>query len=139
MGYLQDLEGRALDNGDFRRVVYTARYSQLVLMSLAPEEDLGEEVHPRDQFFSVKAGQGVAVLDGLRTRVEAGFAVIVPAGVPHNIINTGTEPLKLYTLYSPPNHREGVVHRTRADADAARDDELELRLDQLVSAPIRVA
>jgi mannose-6-phosphate isomerase-like protein (cupin superfamily) len=87
-------------------------------MALKPGEDIGMEVHKLDQFFRVEEGNGVALLDGVRTEIRAGFAVLVPAGTNHNIINTGTDSLKLYTLYAPPNHRDGVVHQTRADADA---------------------
>jgi mannose-6-phosphate isomerase-like protein (cupin superfamily) len=76
------------------------------------------EVHKLDQFFRVEEGSGEAVLDGVRTKIQAGFAVLVPAGAKHNIVNTGSAPLKLYTLYSPPNHRDGVVHHTRAEAEA---------------------
>ncbi|MBK7615440.1 MAG: cupin domain-containing protein [Burkholderiales bacterium] len=117
-GYVQDIEAIATRNDDFRRVLYTARACQLVVMALKPQEDIGAEVHTLDQFFRVEAGRGDLVLDGVRTAIQAGFAVVVPAGARHNIINTGTEPLKLYTLYAPPNHRDGVVHHTRADADA---------------------
>lgn len=117
-GYVQDIESITTDNDDFRRVLYTARNCQLVVMALKPQEDIGAEVHKLDQFFRVEAGSGEAVLDGVRTAIQAGYAVIVPAGARHNIINTGSEPLKLYTLYAPPNHRDGVVHATRADAEA---------------------
>jgi mannose-6-phosphate isomerase-like protein (cupin superfamily) len=117
-GYVQDIESIATVNKDFRRVLYTARHCQLVVMSLEPREDIGAEVHMLDQFFRVEAGQGEAELDGVRTAIRAGFAVIVPAGARHNIINTGAEPLRLCTLYAPPNHRDGVVHPTRADAQA---------------------
>ena len=117
-GYVQDIESIATGNNDFRRVLYTARNCQLVVMSLKPQEDIGAEVHKLDQFFRVEAGRGEAELDGVRTAIQAGDAVIVPAGARHNIINTGPEPLKLYTLYAPPNHRDGVVHHTRADAEA---------------------
>ncbi|MFM2447553.1 MAG: hypothetical protein RIS44_3 [Pseudomonadota bacterium] len=117
-GYAQDIESIATGSNDFRRVLYTARNCQLVVMSLKPQEDIGAEVHQLDQFFRVEAGHGVAEIDGVRTVIRAGFAVIVPAGARHNIINTGSEPLKLYTLYAPPNHRDGVVHTTRADAQA---------------------
>ena len=117
-GYVQDIESIATDNDDFRRVLYTARNCQLVVMALKPQEEIGAEVHKLDQFFRVEAGSGEAVLDGVRTAIQAGYAVIVPAGARHNIINTGSEPLKLYTLYAPPNHRDGVVHATRADAEA---------------------
>lgn len=117
-GFIQDIESLAIKNDDFRQVIYTAKYSQLVLMALKPKEDIGAEVHKLDQFFRVEEGSGEAVLDGVRTPIRAGFAVVVPAGTNHNIINTGSVPMKLYTLYSPPNHRDGVVHHTRADAVA---------------------
>jgi len=120
-GFVQDIEARAVENDDFRRVLYTAKHCQLVLMALKPGEEIGAEVHKLDQFFRVEEGAGEAVLDGVRTKIRAGFAVLVPAGANHNIINTGTVPLKLYTLYAPANHRDGVVHRTHGDAEA--DDE----------------
>jgi mannose-6-phosphate isomerase-like protein (cupin superfamily) len=117
-GFLQDIESLALKNIEFRRVLYTAKHCQLVVMSLKPKEEIGAEVHTLDQFFRVEEGSGEAVLDDVRTAIRAGFAVVVPAGTSHNIINTGSVPLKLYTLYAPPNHRDGVVHHTRGDADA---------------------
>jgi len=117
-GFVKDIESLAVNNDDFRQVLYTAKNCQLVLMALKPREEIGAEVHKLDQFFRVEEGSGEAVLDGVRTAIHAGFAVLVPAGANHNIINTGVTPLKLYTLYSPPNHRDGVVHRTRADAEA---------------------
>jgi mannose-6-phosphate isomerase-like protein (cupin superfamily) len=120
-GFIKDIESLAVKNEDFRRVLYTAKHCQLVLMALKPKEEIGAEVHTLDQFFRVEEGSGVAVLDGVRTEIRAGFAVVVPAGANHNIINTGNTPLKLYTLYSPPNHRDGVVHHTREQAEA--DDE----------------
>jgi mannose-6-phosphate isomerase-like protein (cupin superfamily) len=120
-GFVQNIEEIAVKNEYFRQVLYTARNCQLVIMALKPREEIGMEVHKLDQFFRVEAGTGEAVLDGVRTVISAGFAVIVPAGTQHNIINTGSVPLKLYTLYAPPNHRDGVVHRTRAEAEA--DDE----------------
>lgn len=117
-GYVQNIEGIATSNEDFRRVLYTARNCQLVVMALKPREEIGAEVHKLDQFFRVEQGRGEAVLDGVRTAIEAGSAVVVPAGARHNIINTGAESLKLYTIYAPPNHRDGVIHHTRADAEA---------------------
>jgi len=117
-GYVQDIESLAIKNDDFRQVLYTAKHCQLVLMALKPKEEIGAEVHKLDQFFRVEAGSGDVVLDGVRSPIRAGFAVVVPAGMNHNIINTGSVPLKLYTIYSPPNHRDGVVHHTRADANA---------------------
>ena len=117
-GFIQNIEKIAEKNQDFRQVLYTAKNCQLVVMSLKAKEEIGMEVHKLDQFFRVEEGNGEAVLDGVRTAISAGFAVLVPAGTNHNIINTGEGPLKLYTLYAPPNHRDGVVHRTRADAEA---------------------
>jgi len=117
-GFVQDIEMLAISNDDFRRVLYTAKHSQLVLMALAPGEEIGAEVHQLDQFFRVEEGTGVVVMDGSRMPVKAGFAIVVPMGANHNIINTGTTSLKLYTVYSPPNHRDRVVHHTRADAEA---------------------
>jgi mannose-6-phosphate isomerase-like protein (cupin superfamily) len=102
-------------------VLYTAKNCQLVVMALKPKEEIGMEVHKLDQFFRVEEGTGEAILDGVHTTIKAGFAVLVPAGANHNIINTGSVTLKLYTLYSPPNHRDGVVHHTRAEAE--EDDE----------------
>ena len=117
-GFVKDIESLAVRNTDFRQVLYTAKHCQLVVMALKPKEEIGSEVHKLDQFFRVEEGSGEAVLDGVRTAIRAGFAIVVPAGATHNIINTGNTPLKLYTLYSPPNHRDGVVHHTRADAEA---------------------
>jgi mannose-6-phosphate isomerase-like protein (cupin superfamily) len=120
-GFVQDIESLAVKNEDFRRVLYTAKHCQLVIMALKPKEEIGAEVHQLDQFFRVEEGTGEVVLDGVRTVIRAGFALVVPAGANHNIINTGSVPMKLYTVYAPPNHRDGVSHRTRADAEA--DDE----------------
>ncbi len=117
-GFIENIESMAVKNEDFRRVLYTAKNCQLVVMALKPQEEIGAEVHTLDQFFRVEEGTGEAILDGVKTAIEAGFAIIVPAGAHHNIINTGTGPLKLYTLYAPPNHRDGVVHHTRKDAEA---------------------
>ena len=117
-GFVQNIEDLTVDNEDFRRVLYTATNCQLVVMALKPGEEIGMEVHKLDQFFRVEEGVGAAVLNGDRTEIRAGFAVLVPAGTNHNIVNTGTMPLKLYTLYAPPNHRDGVVHHTRDDAEA---------------------
>jgi mannose-6-phosphate isomerase-like protein (cupin superfamily) len=117
-GFVKDIERLAISNAEFRQVLYTAKHSQLVLMSLAPKQDIGAELHKLDQFFRVEEGYGEAVLDGVTTAISSGFAVLVPAGTKHNIINTGNLAMKLYTLYSPPNHRDGVVHHTREDAEA---------------------
>lgn len=120
-GFVQDIEKIAVSNEAFRRVLYTARNCQLVVMSLNPGEAIGAEVHGLDQFFRVEEGSGEAVLNGVRTAISDGFAVLVPAGMNHNIINTGKDAMKLYTLYAPPNHRDGIVHPTWADAES--DDE----------------
>jgi len=118
IGYVKDIESSAQKNEDFRRVVYTAKHCQLVLMSLRPEEEIGAEVHQLDQFFRVEEGTGEAVLDSVRTAIQPGFAILIPAGTNHNIINTGSVAMKLYSIYAPPNHRVGVVHHTRAEAEA---------------------
>ena len=120
-GYVQDIENMADRNNKFRQVLYTTKNCQLVIMSLRPQEDIGAEIHKVDQFFRVEEGSGEAVLNGVRTAIQAGFAIIVPAGTNHNIINTGSELLKLYTIYAPPNHRDGVVHETRADAEGDKE------------------
>ncbi|MCB0103999.1 MAG: cupin domain-containing protein [Anaerolineales bacterium] len=120
-GFIQNIEDVVNKNVEFRRVLYTARNIQLVVMSLSPKEEIGMELHELDQFFRVEEGTGEALLEGVRTEISAGFVVLVPAGTKHNIINTGKIPLKLYTLYAPPDHRDGVVHHTRAEAE--KDDE----------------
>ncbi|MFN9422270.1 cupin domain-containing protein [Gemmatimonas sp.] len=117
-GFVRNIETTAVMNEEFRRVLYTATHCQLVVMALKPTEEIGTEVHTLDQFFRVEQGTGEAMIDGVRSAIQAGFAVIVPAGAKHNIINTGSVPLKLYTIYAPPNHRDGVMHHTRADAEA---------------------
>jgi mannose-6-phosphate isomerase-like protein (cupin superfamily) len=121
-GFVRDIEDLTEHNADFRRVLYTGHNLQLVLMSIAPGDEIGEEVHPdRDQFFRIEKGLGEVTIDGLRTRVEADVAIVVPAGARHNVKNTGKEPLKLYTLYGPPEHKDGTVHATRAEALAAKE------------------
>ena len=119
-GFATDIERVTLENDNFRQVLYTAKNCQLVVMSLKPGEDIGEEVHTLDQFFRCEQGEGKAVLDGTEYTIENGTAVIVPAGARHNIINGMGEAMKLYTLYAPPNHRDGVVHVTK---EAAEKDE----------------
>ena len=109
-GYVQNIEKAAERNTTFRTVLYTAKNCQLVVMSLKPGEDIGAEVHKLDQFFRIEDGEGKAMLDGIEHRIKPGFAILVPAGTHHNIINGSSGPMKLYTLYAPPNHRDGVVH-----------------------------
>jgi len=118
-GYHADIDEATIANNDFRRVVYTGKHLQLVLMSLAPGEEIGEETHEdRDQFFRFEEGEGVVVIDGKDNPVKDDFAVIVPAGACHNVKNTGEEPLQFYTLYGPPEHKDGTVHATKEQADA---------------------
>jgi mannose-6-phosphate isomerase-like protein (cupin superfamily) len=116
-GFVQNIEDISNRNKEFRKVLYTAENIQLVVMSLNPKEEIGLEVHELDQFFRVEEGTGEALLEEVCTNISAGFAVLVPAGTKHNIMNTGNVPLKLYTLYAPPNHRDGVVHHTRDEAE----------------------
>jgi mannose-6-phosphate isomerase-like protein (cupin superfamily) len=119
MGYVTNIEKETLDNENFRKVLYTAKSSQLVVMSLKPKEDIGAEVHNLDQFIRVEKGNGKAVLNGEEYEIADGSAVVIPAGTEHNIINTSeTEEMKLYTIYSPPNHKDGTIHPTKADAMA---------------------
>ena len=120
-GYVTNIERATLTNEDFRRVLFTGPNTQLVLMMLRPGEEIGLETHAgHDQFIRVEAGKGVAVLNGSRHQLSNGSAVVIPAGVEHNIVNTATdEPLRLYTLYSPPEHADGTVHHTKRDAAAA--------------------
>ncbi len=117
-GYVTNIEEESLANENFRKVLYTAKNSQLVLMSLLPGEDIGAEVHHLDQFIRIEHGEGKAILDGVEHALVDGFAIVVPAGAMHNIINTSAnKPMKLYTVYAPPNHRDGVVHTTKAVAE----------------------
>ncbi|HEU5248400.1 MAG TPA: cupin domain-containing protein [Thermoanaerobaculia bacterium] len=121
-GFVNDIEDMTEQNSDFRRVLYTGKQLQLVLMAIEPGEDIGEEVHPdRDQFFRIEDGKGEVWIDGMGTKIESDSAVLVPAGARHNIRNTGREPLKLYTLYAPPEHADGTVHATKADAMASKE------------------
>lgn len=118
-GYCDDIEMRTIENEDFRRVLYTGEHLQLVLMTLQPGEEIGEEVHPDgDQFFRVEEGSGAIDIDGRENRVEDDFAVVVPAGARHNVRNNGSSPLRFYTIYGPPEHRDGVVQATKAEAEA---------------------
>jgi mannose-6-phosphate isomerase-like protein (cupin superfamily) len=118
-GYVTNIEEATVQNRDFRRVLYTGKNSQLVLMNLRPKEEIGDETHTLDQFIRVEAGDGVAILDGVKHQISDGSAVVIPAGTKHNVVNeSATAELKLYTLYSPPEHRDGTIHKTKADAMA---------------------
>ena len=119
-GFVQNIHARTEQNSDFRRVVYTGLHLQLVLMSLPPGGEIGEEVHEdTDQFFRVEQGQGTVTIDGHETRIDPDSAIVVPAGARHNVKNTGNGPLTLYTIYAPPHHADGTVHATKADAEAS--------------------
>jgi len=122
-GYVVSIEKETTKNADFRRVLYTGKHSQLVLMSLKPGEEIGEETHDDiDQFFRFEEGEGKVVIDKVEHRVKDGTAVIVPAGALHNVVNTSkTASLKLYTIYSPPEHQDGVVRHTKKEAMASEE------------------
>ena len=121
-GFVTNIEQETLENEDFRRVLYTAKNSQLVLMSIPANDDIGEEVHDVDQFIRIEEGEGQSVLDGVERELSDGSVIVIPAGVRHNIRNTSTsDALKLYSLYAPPHHKDAVVHKTKADA--SKDEE----------------
>ena len=115
-GYVINIEKATMENDNFRKVLNTAQNSQLVVMSLLPGEEIGMEVHDLDQFIRFEAGRGKVILDGKEHEVEDDWAVVIPAGVEHNVINTsGSEKMKLYSIYSPPEHPDGTIHPTKAD------------------------
>lgn len=121
-GFAADIEKLTKDNNNFRQVLYTGQNIQLVLMALKPGEEIGAEVHDdRDQFFRFETGYGEVQIDGVTIPVKSDDGVIVPAGARHNVINTGNEPLRLYTIYGPPEHLEGTVHTTKAEADISHE------------------
>jgi mannose-6-phosphate isomerase-like protein (cupin superfamily) len=123
-GFNENIEQETLANNNFRKVLYTGKNSQLVLMSLKPKEEIGMEVHQdNDQFFRFEQGNGKCIIDGNEYQVSDGSAIIVPAGAKHNVINTSKDTeLKMYTIYSPPHHRDGVVHKTKAEAEAGSEE-----------------
>ena len=122
-GFVTNIEQASLENEYFRKVLYTDERVQLVVMSLKPSEEIGAEVHQLDQFIRVEAGEGSAILDGITHEIKDGSAIVVPKGTLHNIINTSREEsMKLYTVYAPPNHKDGTVHKTKADAEADEDE-----------------
>jgi len=124
-GYVTNIEKLSIENENFRKVLYTEKNIQLVIMSLAAGEDIGEEVHDVDQFLRVEQGIGTAILNDISHEILDGSVIIVPAGVKHNLINTGSVPMKLYSLYMPPHHKDGVVHATKAIAEADTTDEFD--------------
>ena len=118
-GYITNIEERAIANDYFREVLYTDKHLQLVVMSLKPNEDIGEEVHQLDQFIRIEKGEGKAVLNGIEHAIKDGSVIVIPEGTRHNIINTSpTLAMKLYTLYAPPDHKDGLIHKIKADAIA---------------------
>ncbi len=123
-GYRTEIEQKTLNNGDFRRVLYTGEKLQLVLMTLKPGEEIGQEIHgDKDQFFRFESGRGEVLINDRSNPVEDGIAVIVPAGAKHNVRNTGEEPLTFYTLYAGPDHKDGTVHRTKDEAEENHDED----------------
>ena len=124
-GYISNIEKETVDNGSFRKVLYTGKHSQLVVMSLQPNEDIGEEVHEVDQFLRIEHGRGKAILDGVSYDIEDDFAIVVPAGAKHNVINQGSDAMKLYTIYSPPEHLKDTIHHTKEDAMADTKDKFD--------------
>ena len=121
-GYVVNIEKETLENENFRKVLFTAPHSQLVVMSLQPGEDIGMEVHQVDQFLRIESGTGKTILDGVESAIADGSAIDVPAGTQHNIVNTGATKMKLYTVYSPANHAPNTIHKTKADAEADEHD-----------------
>lgn len=118
-GYVTELHGETQTNDNFRKVLFTGLHSQLVAMSLLPGEEIGMEVHENDQFIYIVSGRGQGVLDNEQAPLDPGTGIVIPAGTEHNIINTGEEEMKLFTVYSPAEHEDGTVHRTKAEADEA--------------------
>lgn len=119
-GFIGDIEEITKENDNFRKVLFTADHSQLVVMSLPPGEDIGMEVHEVDQFIRIEEGHGLAVLNDEETNIKDDFAIVIPAGTHHNIVNASDEDeMKLYTIYSPPEHPDGIIHKTKADAEEA--------------------
>lgn len=125
-GFVQDIEELTLSNSFFRKVLYTGQHAQLVIMSLKPSEDIGMEVHTTtDQFLRIEKGEGKVIMNGEEHTLKDGSAIVVPAGTKHNVINTSAEnPLKLYTVYSPPHHKDGTIHKTKQEAEADQSDHL---------------
>jgi len=121
-GYISNIEEATKENENFRKVLYTGKNSQLVVMSLQPGEEIGEETHELDQFIRVEEGQGKAILDGVEHEIKDDYAVVIPAGTKHNIVNGNNGKMKLYTIYSPPEHKDGIIHQTKKDALADEDD-----------------
>ncbi len=129
-GYISNIEKETMENNNFRKVLYTAKYSQLVVMSLKSKEEIGEEVHTLDQFIRIEKGRGQAIIDGVVHEVEDDFAIVIPAGAKHNIVNTSNEEMKLYTIYSPPEHKDKVIHQTKEEAMADTEDHFDCKTSE---------
>jgi mannose-6-phosphate isomerase-like protein (cupin superfamily) len=125
-GYVGNIEEKTLTNSNFREIVFTGKYCQLVVMSLKPGEEIGSEVHKSvDQFFRIEKGRGKVIIDGIENQIIEGVGIVIPAGSEHNVINASSNSdLKLYTIYSPPQHKDGVIHKTKKDAMADETDHL---------------
>ena len=125
-GFVGNIEELTLANNYFRQVIYTGQHAQLVVMSLLPNEDIGMEVHKiTDQFLRIEKGEGKVIMNGEESLIKDGSAIVVPAGTQHNVINTSSvNPLKLYTVYSPPHHKDGTIHKTKQDAVNDAEDHL---------------
>jgi mannose-6-phosphate isomerase-like protein (cupin superfamily) len=137
-GYVANIEGLTEDNTDFRRVLYSGAHLQLVLMSVPPGEELGGEIHAdNDQFFRIEKGKGMIVIDGVTHKVKSGDCAVIPAGAHHNLICTGHEALKVYTLYGPSHHRDQLVQKTKAEADAS-DEAFDGETTEHVADAVRV-
>jgi len=138
IGFIGDIEELTEENTDFRRVLYSGSKLQLVLMSIAPGEEIGGEIHAdNDQFFRIEDGEGRLVIDGETHKIKSGSGVVVPAGAHHNLICTGHQPLKVYTIYGPPHHRDQLVQKTKAEADAS-DEAFEGQATEKIPDAVRV-
>lgn len=133
--YITNIEEAAIQNDMFRKILFTAEHSQLVLMSLKPGEDIGLETHRLDQFIRVESGRGTVCLNGVEYPLEDGTVVVIPAGTEHNVVNSGQESLKLYTVYSPPEHKDGIVHVTKRDALGDHDDHFDGKTTTMLREP----
>ena len=125
IGFIDNIEKLTAANTHFRQVVYTGQHAQLVVMSLLPGEDIGMETHETtDQFLRIESGKGIVITNGDKYAIADGSAIVIPAGIQHNLTNTSKEPMKLYTLYSPPHHKDGTIHATKEDALGDKEDHL---------------
>jgi len=137
-GYIANIEDQTKKNPDFRHVVYSGTHLQLVLMSVAPGEELGGEIHAdTDRFFRIESGKGRVVIDGTPHKIVAGDGLVVPAGAHHNVLCTGHEPLKLYTIYGPPHHRDQLLQKTKAESDAS-DEKFEGEATEHAADAVRI-